>query len=99
IAKVDFAAPSAFGVSCVANAASMTAGPVAAGEIVSIFGNGLGPATPRAGTISSGAFDTILGGTQVLFDGVAAPLLMAQNNQINAIVPSGVRFRARTSVQ
>lgn len=99
VAKIDFSAATPFGIGCVANTASMVAGPVAAGEIVSIFGNGLGPADPRAGAITNGAFDTSLAGTRVLFDGVAAPLIMVSNNQINAIVPSPVRFRARTVVR
>jgi uncharacterized protein (TIGR03437 family) len=99
VAKVDFSVATPFGISCVANSASMVAGPVAAGEIVSIFGNGLGPVDPQAGTITNGAFDTSLAGTQVLFDGVPAPMLMVSNNQVNAIVPSPVRFRAQTVVQ
>jgi hypothetical protein len=49
IAKLNLGAATPFGVSCVANTASMTSGPVAAGEIVSIFGNGLGPAAPQPG--------------------------------------------------
>jgi len=99
VAKIDLSVATPFEISCVANTASMVAGPVAAGEIVSIFGNGLGPADPLAGTVTNGAFDTSLAGTQVLFDGVAAPLLMVSNNQVNAIVPSPVRFRAQTVVQ
>jgi len=99
IAKVDFSTPNPFGVSCVANTASMTPGPVAPGEIVSIFGKGLGPAAPQPGHITNSAFDTSLAGTQVLFDGVAAPLLMVSNYQINAVVPSPVRFRAQTAVR
>jgi uncharacterized protein (TIGR03437 family) len=36
-------------------------------------------------------YPTTLGGTQVLFDGVPAPLLYASANQINAVVPYEVR--------
>jgi uncharacterized protein (TIGR03437 family) len=99
IAKVALSATTPAGVTCVANTASMVPGPVAAGEIVSIFGTGLGPASATAGTVANGAFTTSLAGTRVLFDGVAAPLLMVSNNQINAIVPSPVRFRAQTVMQ
>ena len=77
----------------------MVPGPVAAGEIVSIFGTGFGPTSATAGTVANGAFTTSLAGTRVLFDGVPAPLLMVSNNQINAIVPSPVRFRAQTVMQ
>jgi uncharacterized protein (TIGR03437 family) len=99
IAKVGFSASAPAGVTCVANTASMVPGPVAAGEIVSIFGTGLGTANALAGTVVNGAFTTSLGGTRVLFDGVAAPLLMVTGNQVNAIVPSAVRFRAQTVMQ
>jgi uncharacterized protein (TIGR03437 family) len=99
IAKVGFSTPTPAGVTCVANTASMVPGPVAAGEIVSIFGSGLGPASSLSGTVTNGAFDTSLGGTRVLFDGVGAPLLMVSANQVNAIVPSTVRFRAQTVMQ
>jgi uncharacterized protein (TIGR03437 family) len=99
IAKVGLSASAPAGVTCVANTASMVPGPVAAGEIVSIFGTGLGPANALAGTVVNGAFTTSLGGTRVLFDGVAAPLLMVSGNQVNAIVPSAVRFRAQTVMQ
>ncbi|HEY1497289.1 MAG TPA: SBBP repeat-containing protein, partial [Candidatus Solibacter sp.] len=99
IAKVSFSTPTPAGVTCVANTASMVPGPVAAGEIVSVFGTGLGPTDALAGVVANGAFTTSLGGTRVLFDGVAAPLLMVSGNQINAIVPSPVRFRAQTVMQ
>ncbi|MCU1235482.1 MAG: hypothetical protein JWP63_3449 [Candidatus Solibacter sp.] len=99
IAKVGLATPAPLGVTCVVNSASMVPGPLAAGEIVSVFGTGLGPANALAGTVVNSAFTTSLGGTRVLFDGVAAPLLMVSGNQINAIVPSAVRFRAQTTMQ
>jgi uncharacterized protein (TIGR03437 family) len=99
VAKVDFAASAPFGVSCIANLASMAAGPVAAAEIVGIFGNGLGPANAQPGAIVNGAYSTSVAGTRVLFDGVAAPLLMVSNNQVNAVAPSPVRLRAQTAVQ
>jgi uncharacterized protein (TIGR03437 family) len=99
IAKVGFSTPTPVGVTCVANTASMVPGPVAAGEIVSIFGTGLGPTGALGGTVANGAFTTSLGGTRVLFDGVAAPLLMVSSSQVNAIVPSPVRFRAQTVMQ
>jgi len=42
---------------------------------------------------------TSLGGVQVLFDGIAAPLLYAGPTQINAIVPFAVYGRESTVVQ
>ncbi len=48
--------------------------PLAAGEIVTLRGYGLGPATAAAGS----------GGTQVTFDGIAAPVFSAQSQQVTA---------------
>jgi uncharacterized protein (TIGR03437 family) len=61
---------------------------IAPGEIVSLFGNGLGPAdgAQPAVTLESG-FPTELAGVQVLFNGQPAPLLYVQEAQINAVVP------------
>jgi sugar lactone lactonase YvrE len=78
----------------IVNAASMAAGPVAAGEIVSIFGAGIGPMTAAQGTLdSSGVLATEISGTRVLFDGFAAPLSYVQDTQVNTQVPYERRAR------
>ena len=59
------------------NTASGVAGVVAPGELVTLRGYGLGPATAAAGS----------GGTQVTFGGVAAPVFSAQAQQITVQVP------------
>jgi uncharacterized protein (TIGR03437 family) len=79
----------------IVNSASYVGGKVAPGEIVAIFGSGMGPGT-GAGPVRPG---TALAGVQVLFDGVAAPLLYAQASQVNAIVPYEVAGKASTQVQ
>jgi uncharacterized protein (TIGR03437 family) len=68
-------------------------------ELISLYGIGLGPATPVPGQLVGQVFTTSLGGFQVLFDGVAAPLLYAGPNLINAIVPSNVVRQPITNVQ
>ena len=84
------AAFSAQGFSVV-NAASLAPGPVSPGEMVSIFGSGMGPATASAAAFDpNGALPTLLAGTQVLFDGTAAPLYYVQSGQIQAQVPYSV---------
>ncbi|HLY18169.1 MAG TPA: SMP-30/gluconolactonase/LRE family protein [Bryobacteraceae bacterium] len=71
-----------------ANSASLLAGALAPGEIFSIFGQGIGPATAASGAFdSSGALSTTLGSVQVLFNTTPAPLFYAQARQINAQVP------------
>jgi len=47
----------------------------------------------------NGSLTNSLGGVQVLFNNLAAPLLYAGPNQINAIVPSGVTGGTTTTVQ
>ena len=85
------AQPSAAQLACVGNAAnyaSATDKGIAGGEMVALFGQGLGPgagAQPQV-TVQSG-FPTELAGVRVTFNGIPAPLLYAQDAQINAIAP------------
>ncbi len=74
-------------VSCVSSAASHGGTAIAPGEIVDIWGNGIGPAQAVSASAASGQLPMSLGGVQVLFEGFAAPLLFAGPNQIRAIVP------------
>jgi uncharacterized protein (TIGR03437 family) len=83
----------------VANGASFIAGPVAPGELVSIFGLNLGPAagvsTPGFGP--NGLLPTVLSEVQVTFDGTPAPLLFASRGQINLQVPYEIAGKQFTS--
>ncbi len=82
------------------NAASLQSGPVAPGEIVSIFASGLGPATAVAGVFdANGLLGNLISETQVLFDGRAAPMLLAEQGQINAQVPYEVATLSSTHIQ
>jgi uncharacterized protein (TIGR03437 family) len=84
----------------VVNAASLAQGPVAPGESVTIYGTAIGPDTGVAGTLlSTGLFGTLLGGAEVRFDGVPAPLFYAQAGQINAQVPYTVAGASSTHVE
>ena len=84
----------------VVNAASMMAGPIAPGEIVSLFGLGIGPATPEGGMLdASGVMATEVGETQVQFDGVAAPLYYVQDSQINAQAPYEIAGKSTVDVE
>ena len=75
----------------VGNAAGLgLSGAGAPGELISIFGVRLGPQQGTALVLDdSGRVSTTLAGSQVLFDGVPAPLTWVQGAQINAIVPFG----------
>ena len=72
---------------------------VAPGELVSIFGAGIGPASnqfPSAN--SSGALPTTVSGVSVTFDQIAAPITFAGPNQINVVVPFSVAGKTQTSM-
>ena len=72
----------------IANSASFAAGTVAPGEIVSLFGTGLGPAAPVGPTLTTtGLVSTQAGGTQVMFGDFPAPILYASAGQLNVVVP------------
>jgi len=84
----------------VVNAASLLAGPVAPGEIVSIFGLGMGPATPANGAVdSAGVLPTQLAQTQVLFGGQPAPLFYVQDSEITAQVPYEIAGLSNVDVE
>jgi uncharacterized protein (TIGR03437 family) len=72
----------------IGNSASYNSGSVAPGEIVSIFGSGLGPITGVGAILTgTGAVSTSNSGTQVMFGSYAAPILYASATQVNVVVP------------
>jgi len=81
------------------NAASYMGGAVAPGEVVTVFGSGLGPVDLVSLQLDGrGYVSTSLGGTQLLFDGVPAPLIYARNDQVSGIVPYELSGKASTQV-
>jgi uncharacterized protein (TIGR03437 family) len=82
------------------NAASYQGGNVAPGELVTLFGTGLGPSTLQKPIVSAaGVVDTIAGGTRVLFDGIAAPMIYSTAGQISAVVPFAVQGQTQVQVE
>jgi uncharacterized protein (TIGR03437 family) len=84
----------------VVNAASFSAGPVAPGEIVSIFGTGLGPATGAIGGLdpATGFLIASLAGVTVTFNNTPAPLFYVSQGQINAEAPFEIAPQSTASV-
>jgi len=81
----------AFTAAGMKNAAGYQAGKVAPGEIFALFGSGLGPASAAGFSLNAqNQMPTTLGGTQVLFDGVAAPLIYSVSGEVIGVVPYGV---------
>jgi uncharacterized protein (TIGR03437 family) len=77
-----------YALACAGNAASFLAQPIAPGEIVTLFGNGLGPPTGVQTQASfQQPFPKTAGNVTVTFDGAAAPILYAQDAQINVTAP------------
>ena len=78
-------------VSAVTSGASLLNGPVAPGEVVVIWGSGLGPAQlAQYQADANGLVPNSVGGTSVYVNGVLAPVLYASANQVAAVMPFGV---------
>jgi uncharacterized protein (TIGR03437 family) len=73
----------------VTNAASFNTGSIAAGEIITIFGTGIGPSTGVSATPANGQYPTSAGlaGVQVLVAGYPAAMIYASATQVSAVVP------------
>src|SRR6185295_4732539 len=78
---------------------SYEGGAVAPGEIVTILGSGLGPASLVSSRGDNGRLPAAVAESRVLFDGVPAPMLYASSQALSAIVPYGVGGKTSTDVQ
>ena len=86
-------------LACVGNSASLATGAVAPGEIVTLFGNGLGPQKGiQTQATAQTAYPTYAANVEVTFDGTPAPLLWVQDAQINAVAPWSLRPGQTTQV-
>lgn len=75
-------------LACVANAASYDRAGISGGEIVSLFGQGMGPGNGRQPQVDvKTGVPKQLAGVQVTFNDTPGPLLYVQDAQINAIAP------------
>jgi uncharacterized protein (TIGR03437 family) len=94
----DSAVPAVYALAITAVAS--VDGQVAPGEVVSLFGVNLGPDQAVGLALDpSGLIATQLGGVQVRFDGVLAPVIMAQKNQLNVQVPYEIADKGVTAMQ
>ncbi len=84
------------------NAASGVAGVIAPGEIITITGTQLGPASPASGTSfqpnSNGTVSSTLAGVQVLFDSNPGTPTFVSAGQINVVVPYVIAGRVSTNI-
>ncbi len=78
-------------VSAVTSGASNAIGAVAPGEVLVLYGSGMGPSTTVSNSFNSlGVMGTSLAGTTVYVNGVAAPILYTGATQVSFIVPFAV---------
>lgn len=88
-----------FPLACISNAGSHAFGPVTAGELLELSGSGLGPqqgALPSA-TLQT-PYPTRVSEVQVTFDGTPAPILWAQDGQVNVAAPWSLNTTRNTQV-
>lgn len=87
-------------IAAVVDSASYIPGAISPGEILTVFGSGLGPdalavfTLPLAGT----PIATTLAGTRVLFNGTPAPVLYASAKQVSVVAPFGLATGAANVV-
>lgn len=90
--------PAGFGSIAADQIASVAGGPalpVAPGQLISIYGQLIGPETPVEGQLDgSGRMPVSLADVRVSFDGVDAPVTLAGYFQVNVQVPYAVREKA-----
>jgi uncharacterized protein (TIGR03437 family) len=80
---------SAQGFQSAASFASSSTNGIAPGEIVVIYGQGLGPSQLTSFQVGSdGNLVSTLAGTQVLFNGKPAPIIYTSANQVSVIAPT-----------
>ncbi len=83
----------------VVNAASFVSGAVAPGEMVTIFGTGIGPSQGVGEIINNSVFSNFDSDTLVLFDGVAAAVVSAAALQTTVLVPYSLAGKPSTALQ
>jgi trimeric autotransporter adhesin len=81
---------SGIAITAIVSAASNQSNPVSPGDLVTIYGSGLGP-TGTVYQLVNGMVPETLSGTTVYFNNAAAPILYASTNQINVVVPFGIQ--------
>jgi len=99
-ATVPFIVSAVPTVDAAVSAASYVGPSVATGELITLFGAGIGPAIPAFLTDAdvNGYVDMTLGGVDVTVDGIAAPMIYVSQNQITVQVPYEVSAGAGKAI-
>jgi uncharacterized protein (TIGR03437 family) len=87
-------------LTAVVNGGSFVQTAVAPGEIVALYGAGLGPQSVLSAVLSPDhPVAKTLGGTTVTFDNVPSPLIYLSDTQVGAVVPFGIAGKQAVQVQ
>jgi uncharacterized protein (TIGR03437 family) len=98
ITPAQASAPQLFGIANAAGGA--LSGRIAPGELISLYGQHFGVATPAQGSFNAGGFlPDSLAGVRITIGGVPAPLLYVSDTQINAVAPVALIGPSSTQVQ
>lgn len=81
------------------NAASFSFGPLAPGEMFTVFGSNFGPPAGITGELTNDSLPNVIADTRILVDNLPVPLLNAAHGQVTAIMPYSVAGRASVTVQ
>ena len=87
-------------ITAVVNAASYASSSISPGELITLGGPDLGPASPTTAQLDlTGKVATQLGGVSVLVNGFPAPLIYVAGTQVSAVVPYEVARFQTVSVE
>ena len=99
VAKVTLAEDPGISLTCVENGASFFPGEASPGQILTLFGSGLGQMQPAGLAVENGMVTTEVSDVRVLFDGTPAPLLFVWWNQINVVAPYSLEGKSSAAIQ
>lgn len=99
IQRLSWMEPGTIFSNWVVNGASFKTAGVAPGELVTIYGEDIGPASLASATYENGNLQRTVGATRVLFDGIPAALIYVSATQTSALVPYGVSGKTILQVE
>lgn len=85
-------------ITAITNGASFQQGSVSNGEIISLFGQNIGPAAAAELAISNGYVQTALGNVSVTIDNVPAPIVYVSASQVSVQVPYEAQSGSQTLI-
>lgn len=97
VVRASFGRPLTPSAGALVNAASFQSGPVAPGEIVTLFCAECGAENLTTAALdANGRVATTLAGTTISFDGVPAPVIYTARHQVSVVVPYAVAGKSTT---